>query len=129
MIEMLLTSFLAIYANIVLSLASEKINVKKSICFHFLGFLEIDGEFFGGVHHIKKVSQNIRECPMRQSDLLLLVTTSAKRWPYRWILNRVGREQAVGPRLLAIIPTLFRNLLTTGHPKQINYNICSIQPI
>ena len=47
MIEMLLTSFLAIYANIVLSL-KKKINVKKSICFHFLRFLEIDGEFFWG---------------------------------------------------------------------------------
>jgi len=31
---------------------------KNRMRFHFLGFLEKDGSFFGGGHHIKKVSQN-----------------------------------------------------------------------
>ena len=33
--------------------------------FHFLGFLKNDGSFFGGGHHIKKVSQNDGNGPMR----------------------------------------------------------------
>jgi hypothetical protein len=36
--------------------------------FHFLGFLKNEGSFFGGGRHIKKVSQNDGNGPMRTPE-------------------------------------------------------------
>jgi hypothetical protein len=72
MIDKVFTSFLAIYAisNKYIDLEvgwgfRRKSEKKYRMRFHFLGFLKKRGSLFEGVHHIKKVSQNDGNGPMR----------------------------------------------------------------